>query len=67
MQIDAEWKQSSKFVKFIKMLHPTRTPPKKWFKMMSDDELRDMRTGLQNKNTLKSEKRADKAFKEILL
>ena len=50
----------------INMSHPTRTPPKKHFKVLSDNELALKRRQLMNENTLVAEKNVDTAFREFL-
>ena len=44
----------------------TKSPPKKRFKVLSSEELKDKKQFLQNKNSLNIEKRADSAFPKFL-
>ena len=48
------------------MAEDSKSPPKKRFKQLSDEELKAKRRDLQNGNTLNAEKCADKAFKLFL-
>ena len=44
------------------MSHPTKTPPKHRFKVLSDAEVDAKRKKLQNKKTENADKRAESAF-----
>ena len=48
------------------MSHPTQTPNKKHFAVISDQELALKKARLRNQNTFNAEKHADKAFKQFL-
>ena len=48
------------------MSHPTKSPPKKLFKFLSDQELALKRRQMENQHTLNAERNADAAFKEFL-
>ena len=48
------------------MSHPTKTPAKKRFKVLTDHEIALKRRLLENQHTLNAEKSADTALREFL-